>query len=215
MMAKTQEIKKTGNASVVTATDLQLDPKNRVRLDKAGLALWVRSLLQNWRQGTVAVKGRADVKATTKKPYKQKGTGRARAGSARSPIWRGGGVTFGPQARTRTLKITKGLKKHVLKGILWEFLGGKRIVNLDWAANDVPKTSQAYAALKQAGLDDKKLNLFLTTQDFISQASFANLPNVNVITFDQANAYDLVNSEHWVFLNKDADAFKQMVKQWN
>ena len=62
------------------------------------MAIYVRALLQNWRQGTVACKGRSDVSYSNKKPWKQKGTGRARAGSARSPLWRGGGVIFGPQA---------------------------------------------------------------------------------------------------------------------
>ena len=64
-------------------------------------------MLQNWRQGTVACKGRSDVAFSNKKPWKQKGTGRARAGSARSPLWRKGGVIFGPQPRTRTLTITQ------------------------------------------------------------------------------------------------------------
>ena len=64
---------------------------------KANFALWVRALLQNWRQGTVVCKGRSEVAYSNKKPWKQKGTGRARAGSARSPLWRSGGVIFGPK----------------------------------------------------------------------------------------------------------------------
>lgn len=77
---------------------------------KVDYALWVRVLMQNWRQGTVGCKGRSDVARSGKKPWKQKGTGRARAGTARSPLWRGGGVIFGPQMRTRTLKINKKIK---------------------------------------------------------------------------------------------------------
>ncbi len=129
-------------AVVITAGDLNLDPKKRVRLNEAGLALWVRALLQNWRQGTVATKGRSDIAYTGKKPFKQKGTGRARAGTARSPLWRGGGVIFGPQKRTRTLTVPKGVKKNVLQGLLWKFLGNKRVVSLDWQSPaDKPKTS--------------------------------------------------------------------------
>ena len=71
--------------------------------------------MQNWRQGTVACKGRSDVAFSNKKPWKQKGTGRARAGSARSPLWRGGGVIFGPQPRTRMLKVAKQVKKKCFK----------------------------------------------------------------------------------------------------
>ena len=79
------------------------------------MAVYVRSLLQNWRQGTVGCKGRSDVAYSNKKPWKQKGTGRARAGSARSPLWRGGGVIFGPQPRTRVLKAGKQVKKKCVK----------------------------------------------------------------------------------------------------
>jgi large subunit ribosomal protein L4 len=215
-MEKSKEQLTTDIAVYVKAGDLSLDPKKRVRLNDAGLALWVRSLLQNWRQGTVASKGRSDIAYTNKKPFKQKGTGRARAGSARSPLWRGGGVIFGPQKRTRTLAVPKSIKKNVLQGLLWEFLDGKRLVSLDWQlASEKPKTSQAYASLKKVGLDDKKISLFLPVTDHLSQASFANLPNVNIIFYDQANAYDLVNSEYWVFLKKDANLFKEMVERWS
>ncbi|MEX2437726.1 MAG: 50S ribosomal protein L4 [Candidatus Babeliales bacterium] len=214
-MVKAQEII-TDIAVVVTPSDLSLDPKKKVRLNREGLALWVRSLLQNWRQGTVASKDRGEVAFTNKKPWKQKGTGRARAGSARSPLWRGGGASFGPQERSRTLSVPKSLKKNVLQGLLWEFLGEKRLINLDWhASSDMPKTKFAYEALKKAGLEDKKITLFLPVTDHMSQVSFANLPNVNILFFDQANAYDLVNSEHWVFLKKDAPLFKEMVERWN
>lgn len=71
----------------------------------------MRVYLQNVRQGTVGSKGRSDIAYTNKKPWKQKGTGRARAGSARSPLWRGGGVVFGPQARIKMLKVPKKLSK--------------------------------------------------------------------------------------------------------
>ena len=84
-----------------------------IRLFQFGL----RALLQNWRQGTVACKGRSDVAYSNKKPWKQKGTGRARAGSARSPLWRGGGVIFGPQATSRTLRVPQSLRKNVLNAL--------------------------------------------------------------------------------------------------
>src|SRR3990167_8761361 len=82
--------------------DLEVRSKN---VANATFSTWVRVLLQNGRQGTVACKGRSDVAFSNKKPWKQKGTGRARAGSARSPVWRKGGVIFGPQARVRKLSI--------------------------------------------------------------------------------------------------------------
>ncbi len=91
----------TQKLRTVTIKDIGVErPKQNSMVD---FSTWVRSLVQSWRQGTVACKGRSDVARSTKKPWKQKGTGRARAGSARSPIWRGGGVIFGPQKRTRIL----------------------------------------------------------------------------------------------------------------
>ncbi len=178
-------------------------------------AMWVRSLLQNWRQGTVGVKGRSDVSRTNKKPFKQKGTGRARAGTARSPIWRGGGVTFGPQPRVKTLAVPKGLKKQVLGQILADRIADKKVVMADWQlTTDAPKTAKATELLRSLSLDNKKVTLFLAAGDMIHYGSFANIPAVQVLLFDQANAYDLANSQYWLVLKKDVDAFKQMVEQW-
>ncbi len=179
------------------------------------LSVWVRALLQNWRQGTVGVKGRADVSLSTKKPWKQKGTGRARAGTARSPLWRGGGVTFGPQKRSKVLSISKKARKQVLAQIIAERIQNNRVIALDFAPQgDRPKTKAAAQALKQASLLDKKITLLLSPHDMITYSSFVNIPCVQVLLFDQPNAYDLINCEYWVCLNKDLDAFKEAVKQW-
>ena len=117
---KTQ--KKAPLGSTVTAKDLGVDGISG-SVPSAAFSIWVRALSQNWRQGTVACKGRSDVARSGKKPWKQKGTGRARAGSARSPLWRGGGVTFGPQPRSRSLTVPKRLKRGVLRGLLLKYLG--------------------------------------------------------------------------------------------
>lgn len=177
-------------------------------------AMWVRSLLQNWRQGTVGVKGRSDVSLSNKKPWKQKGTGRARAGSARSPLWRGGGVIFGPQQRTKTLTVPKQLKKQVLSQLIADRIQNEQVFIADWVVNsDRPKTSLAKDLLKQLSLDNTKVTLLLSPNDLITFASFANLPNVQVILFDQVNAYDLANSQAWLVLKKDLEAFKTMVER--
>lgn len=178
-------------------------------------AMWVRSLVQNWRQGTVGVKGRSDVARSNKKPWKQKGTGRARAGSARSPLWRGGGVIFGPQMRSKTLSMPKKMKKQVLAHMLTERLAGGKVIMLDWhLSNDRPKTSEAAQLLKDVALHEKKFILFLSVDDVMHRASFVNIPNVRILLFDQPNAYDLAHGEYWVFLKKDFDLFKNIVGQW-
>jgi len=187
----------------------------RRKISSTAFSTWIRQLLQNWRQGTVASKGRAEVSFSTKKPWKQKGTGRARAGSARSPLWRGGGVTFGPQPRVRTLKVSRKLRQGVLNNLLWNALDQGNIVSLDWSLQgDQPKTSAAYEALKQAQLLNKKITLLLPMEDRLHFASFTNIPKLQVLTFDEVNAYDLAMADRWIVLKKDLDAFKEVVSRW-
>lgn len=215
-MAKKQE--STSSSSLlqsITASDLGLSADHRRSASPEAFSIWVRSLLQNWRQGTVGCKGRSDVSLTNKKPFKQKGTGRARAGSARSPLWRGGGVVFGPQKRTKTLTIAKNTKKSVLNTMLFNHLDNGMISVIDWSVKgETPKTADAFALLKNAGLDTQRVTLFLTLQDKLTQASFANIPNVKLLSFDEVNAYDLASGDAFVVLKKDLDHFKEMVSKW-
>jgi large subunit ribosomal protein L4 len=176
---------------------------------------WIRVLGQNWRQGTVGVKGRSDVSLSNKKPWKQKGTGRARAGSARSPLWRGGGVTFGPQPRVRKLTTPKGLRKRVLSKLMGDLLKDQKVLLLDWTLEaERPKTSLAFDALRNVGMVDRKVTLFVKFDDDLTRASFMNLPNVDMVLFDEVNAYDLSKNDVVLVLKKDLDTFKEMVSKW-
>ncbi len=195
----------------VTMKELGISAPKKLA-SKEQFSVWVRSLLQNWRQGTVGVKGRADISRSTKKPWKQKGTGRARAGSARSPLWRGGGVTFGPQKRVKTLMVPKKVKKQVLAQLIADRIKDKQVVIVDWQVKgDKPSTKQASELLKKVALTQKKVTLLLSPDDVLTFASFMNIPNVQALLFDQTNAYDLANSDIWLVLKKDFDAFKKMV----
>jgi large subunit ribosomal protein L4 len=213
---KTNKITDTHNGliSTLTAQDFNIQDAPK-ELDPKSFSLWIRQLLQGWRQGTVGCKGRADVNYANRKPWKQKGTGRARAGSAKSPLWRGGGVIFGPQPRTRTLKVAKQLKKGVLANLFWHYLQQGKIHSLDWAlADERPKTTVAYQVLKDARIGHNKINVLLPNHDALHYSSFANIDNVNIVFFDEINAYDLVLNDCWVVLKKDVDAFKEVVAQW-
>lgn len=202
-------------AKVVAIADLGLTNEQEINVSPQGFSQCIRVLRQNWRQGTVACKGRSDVAFSNKKPWKQKGTGRARAGSPRSPLWRKGGVTFGPQPRTRTLNVTKNLKQQVCLSVLLSYVKENRVISLNWTPEqNVPKTAMAYNALKSANLHDKKVTLFVANSDVITHASFDNISNVSMLLFDQANAYHLADGQYLVFLNKDIDAFKEMVNSW-
>lgn len=201
--------------TILTPKDLTLEVRPDA-VSEAAYATWIRALLQNWRQGTVGCKTRSEVARSKKKPWKQKGTGRARAGSARSPLWRGGGIIFGPQPRVRTLKVSPSLKKRLLSKMMWDFLEGKKVVSFDWSVSgDKPKTAEAYNLLRQAGLDNVRVNLFVSPDDILTQAAFVNIPNVRILLFDQVNAFDLSTSDVLIVLKKDLDAFKNMVLQWN
>ncbi len=198
----------------VSLEELGVKPLEKPISTKA-VSTWIRTLLQNWRQGTVKVKGRADVARTGKKPFKQKGTGRARAGTSRSPLWRGGGVIFGPQPRVRKLTLPSKVRKKVFEKLLHSRVKDNSLFVLEGQImGDVPKTSQAYSLLKAAELHTKKIVLFIPRGDVLTYASFVNLPNVQLLFFDQCNAYDLLNADSWVVLKKDFDQFKKMVEQW-
>ncbi|OGB84223.1 50S ribosomal protein L4 [candidate division TM6 bacterium RIFCSPHIGHO2_12_FULL_32_22] len=185
-------------------------------VDSGEYARWIRALGQNWRQGTVGVKDRSEVAFSNKKPWKQKGTGRARAGSARSPLWRGGGVTFGPQPRVRKLSVPKTLKTRVLNKLIGDLLKDKKVLLLDWSLeSNVPKTSHAFEALKNVGLHDSKATLFVRADDESTKASFVNIPNINLVLFDEVNAFDLSRNDIVLVLKKDLDTFKDMVSKWN
>lgn len=214
-MSKTQTKNEAKRTDIVSHTSLGIAvPESKASSHE--FAVWVRALLQNWRQGTVGSKDRSEVARTGKKPFKQKGTGRARAGTAGSPVWRGGGVSFGPQLRTKTLRIAQQQKDRVLMSIASQYLTNDRVLSADWQApEDRPKTSVAYALLAKMGVNDKKVTLLLPTYDVVSYASFANIPTVRVMYFDQPNAFDLVTSDYWVVFNKDLDAFKTMVEKWS
>lgn len=202
------------NAMPITHNDLGLEITNR-DIAAAGVSIYIRQLLQNWRQGTVGVKGRSDVSYSNRKPWKQKGTGRARAGSARSPLWRGGGIIFGPQPRVRDLKVTKKLRQGIFNTILCEYLENGKILTLPWNfTGSAPKTSYAYNLLKEANLANNKVVLFVSMNDVLAYSSFINIPNVQVLLFDEVNAFDLMNGNHWVILQKDLPVFKEMVSKW-
>lgn len=209
-------VREKNREGVVSAQEVGFDGNAYRNVSSSSFALAIRVLLQNWRQGTVGCKTRSEVNKTGKKPWKQKGTGRARAGTARSPLWRGGGIVFGPQPRTRTLKVSKKVNRQILGKLAWERFEQQCVVSLpiQWQ-DEKPKTALAQSVLNNAGLAGKRIALFVTPGDFRAYASFINMPNVHVLFFDQPNVYDLVSCQYWAFLEHDRDQFKEMVGAWS
>ncbi|MCK4518088.1 50S ribosomal protein L4 [Candidatus Babeliales bacterium] len=173
----------------------------------------VRVLLQNGRQSTSCTKTRGEVSFTNKKPWKQKGTGRARAGSARSPIWRSGGVTFGPRPGSRGLKFNKKARKQVLTGLVVSAIESDRVLCLDatFPSEKGPFVPRARDLLKKAGVIGKKAVLFLSRSDEFSYFAFRNMPTIDVVFYDQPSVITLSTSKQWLFLKKDKDQFEGMI----
>ena len=150
------------------------------------------------RAGTHSTKTRAEVRGGGAKPWKQKGTGRARAGSSRSPIWVGGGIAHGPKPRDYSQRTNKKMIKLALRSALSDRCAeGKVVVVDDWKF-DEPSTKSAKAALAALGIEGKVL-LVVTREDWTAAASFRNLPNVFVLASDQLNAYDILANDYLVF----------------
>jgi large subunit ribosomal protein L4 len=194
--------------------DLALDMTKRDQ-SPVTFARAIRALFQNWRQGTVACKTRGQLAFSNKKPWRQKGTGRARVSSIRSPLWRKGGVIFGPQPRVRNLSVNAQHRVLVFNNLFFNALEQKTLHCLDLQLLSAPSTKNAVQALKNMGIADKKIVLFLPFDDENTSASFRNMPNVTIMYFDEPNAYHLSDSDVWLFLKKDLESLKQMVGLWN
>ncbi len=210
-MAQINVVDSNGKQQGTVALDVAIAQKE---VSPTAFANAIRVQLQNWRQGTVGVKRRGDVSFSGKKPWKQKGTGRARAGSRSSPLWRSGGVTFGPDARTRTLKLPMRQRALVFNNLFFSAHEAGKIHCLDLTL-EAPKAKTAAQGLKALGVDNKPVVLFSRFDDPATIASFRNIAGVRILSFDEPNAFDLSSAAHWIFLKKDLDLFKDMVSRWN
>ncbi|QRY61586.1 50S ribosomal protein L4 [Gordonia sp. PDNC005] len=159
------------------------------------------------RQGTHATKTRAQVSGGGAKPYRQKGTGRARQGSTRAPQFAGGGIVHGPQPRDYTQKVNKKMKVAALRGALSDRARSERIhVITELVPGQTPSTKSARAFLELLS-ERRKFLVVLTREDQAGWKSIANLPNVLGITADQLNTYDVLDSDEVVFSVETLEAF--------
>jgi large subunit ribosomal protein L4 len=164
------------------------------------------------RQGTHAAKNRGQVRGGGKKPYRQKGTGRARQGSLRAPQYAGGGTVHGPVPRSYAQRTPRKMKVAALRGALSDRLShGRVLVVSAFVDGDVPKTKDAVAVLAGAlGLEgslNRPVLVVVHRDDEISWKSLKNVPAVHVLTEDQLNTYDVLASDHVVFTEQAIGAF--------
>jgi large subunit ribosomal protein L4 len=169
----------------------------------------VRAELNARRQGTAATKTRGMVSGGGRKPYRQKGTGRARQGSTRAPQFTGGGVAHGPQPRDYAQRTPKKMKAAALRGALSDRAASDRIfVVTNFVEGDMPRTKDALAVLAQV-TDGASRNILVVAQsdDELTWKSLRNVPAVHLLAEDQLNTYDVLASDYVVFTKAALDAF--------
>jgi len=162
------------------------------------------------RQGTHATKTRGEVRGGGKKPYRQKGTGRARQGSLRAPQYAGGGVVHGPQPRSYVQRTPKKMKAAALRGALSDRARHGRVqVVSGFVDGDAPRTKDALAVLATATGSGRgaALLVVLNRGDELARKSLRNAPGVRVITQDQLNTYDVLAADHVVFTAEALETF--------
>ena len=147
-----------------------------------------------WRQGTQSAKVRSEVSGGGKKPWRQKGTGRARQGSTRAPQWRHGGVVFAPKPRSYAKRMNAKEVKLAMRSALSAKVRDNELVLVDDYAFEKPSTKAAVAMLKALGLEGKRLTIIVRDEDINAYLSFRNVPKTFIITPDEANTYDLLNN---------------------
>jgi len=158
----------------------------------------VRSQLAARRAGTHATKGRSDVSGGGAKPWRQKGTGRARQGSTRSPQWKGGGVVFGPSPRSYAFKVPNKVVKLAMRSALSVKNAEGVLHVVDSFGLAEPSTKTAAAALRSLGIEGR-VTVVVANDDMIAVKSLRNLAKVRVILAAEANTYDLVDNGAVVF----------------
>lgn len=163
----------------------------------------VRMQLGNRRQGTHSTKTRGEVSGGGRKPWRQKGTGRARSGSRRSPIWVGGGTMFGPKPRSYESKLTKKMKRGALAAALSDRAESGNVALIDHIQFDTPKTKAAVALLNRMELSGKTL-VVVSTDEYnrAVKKSFTNLPTAKCIACGGVNVYDVLRHDHLLMTTK-------------
>jgi large subunit ribosomal protein L4 len=150
------------------------------------------------RQGTHDTKGRSEVSGGGSKPWRQKGTGRARQGSIRAPQWKGGGVVFGTTTRSYALKVPNKVVKLAMRSVLSAKRADGDLVVIEGFGLEEPSTKKATAVLAALGIE-RRVTVVVDNDDVNALLSLRNLPNVRVITAAEANTYDLVDNQSLLF----------------
>jgi large subunit ribosomal protein L4 len=182
---------------------VDLDPKLfGVRVKPAVVHEVLVMQLASQRQGTAATKEKGDVRGGGKKPWKQKGTGRARAGSSRSPLWRGGGTVFGPHPRRYGYRMPTRKSRLALQGALSAKAAAGEVVILDHLELETAKTKSIAAMVRELGLDGKALVVVDRPSEALTRAA-RNHPLIDVLPLASLNVYDVLRHRYLITTQAD------------
>jgi large subunit ribosomal protein L4 len=167
--------------------------------------------LANARQGTASTKTRSEVRGGGRKPWRQKGTGRARAGSNRSPLWRGGGVTFGPKPRDYSVKMNRKERRLALRTALVDRVTDLVVVEEFAVQFDRPKTKELIGALSRWGIEPgSKVLIIVGERDENVYLSARNVENLRLISANNLNVYDLLHADQIVLTELAVDKIHEV-----
>ncbi|NPV91742.1 MAG: 50S ribosomal protein L4 [Firmicutes bacterium] len=189
------------NAKGETVGEIELkDEIFGIEPNRAVLHDMVICQMASWRRGTADTKRRGEVQGSTKKPWRQKGTGRARSGSKRSPVWRKGGVAFGPHPRSYAYTLPRKVRRLALKSALSSKVQTGDIIVLDQLVLSQPKTKDMIGVLAALNIDRKALVVTagIDPQEINVEKSARNIPGVKPIVAGGINVYDLLNHDKLV-----------------
>ena len=164
------------------------------------------------RQGTAKTKTRAEVSGGGRKPWRQKGTGRARQGSIRAPQWRGGGVVFAPTPRSHAIKVNKKVVRLAMRCALSAKVRNNNIVVLDDIALDTFKTKGLVEVLKAFNLENTKVALVLAEANGNVEIAGRNIPNVLVSNYSHVSVYQMMNAKNLVITKAAVEKFEEVLK---
>ncbi len=173
--------------------------------------LTLKQYLHNQRQWSRATKTKGEVSGSGKKPWKQKGTGRARVGTIRSPLWRGGGITFGPQPGGKVLKVNKKIVQLAARSVLSSKYKGKMLIVIDGFNLDKIKTKVVYEIFKKLGINNALVVLDSSNPNF--QLSARNIDKIKIIRNNTFNVYDAMKYKQLVMTEKAALMFQEALNK--
>lgn len=161
----------------------------------------VKMQLANKRQGTQSVLTRAEVRGGGAKPWRQKGTGRARHGSIRSPIWVKGGVAFAPKPRDYSYTMPKKMRRLAMKSALSSKVKGDNLVVLESLELSEPKTKEVVKVLKNLNIDEKAVLVLSGKNEWVERAA-RNIPNLQLLYVNTLNVYDILKNDKLIILEE-------------